>query len=128
MANARSAIHVCVTLRELAMLKNPRTFIAASAKQTKHQQEMTILREHHARMLKDGALREATLVGSGLFVRSADGKLVVAKPYDQASRSRFCSTLSVECGKPERLRRCGGRNHGVKPGARPRICTYCQNS
>jgi hypothetical protein len=66
------------------MLKSHRQpVVIASAKQTKHEQEMTILRAHHERVLKDGALREATLVGAGVFVRAADGKLVVAKLYDK---------------------------------------------
>lgn len=62
--------------------------MSTSPKQTKHQREMTILRAHHERILKDGVLREATLVGSGVFVRGADGKLVVAKPYDQVIVSK----------------------------------------
>jgi hypothetical protein len=65
------------------MLKIHRQSIATSAKQTKHEQEMAILRAHHERVLKNGALREATLVAAGVFVRTSDGKLVVAKPYDK---------------------------------------------
>lgn len=51
------------------------------AKLTKHQQEMDVLRAHHERVLSNGALRQATLVGAGVFVRASDGKLSVAKPY-----------------------------------------------
>lgn len=53
------------------------------AKKTKHQQEMMILRVHHEKVMRDSVFREATLVGSGVFVRNTDGKLVVAKPYDK---------------------------------------------
>lgn len=60
----------------------------ALAKQTKHQQEMTILRAHHEKVMRDSVLREATLVGSGVFVRNSDGKLVVAKPYDKVIVSK----------------------------------------
>ncbi len=55
----------------------------ASGKQTKHQQEMTVLRAHHEKVMRDSALRQAALVGSGVFVRNSDGKLVVAQPYDK---------------------------------------------
>jgi hypothetical protein len=65
------------------MSKNHRQPAVASTKQTKHEQEMSILRAHHERVLKDGALRAATLVGAGVFVRAPDGKIVVAKQYDQ---------------------------------------------
>lgn len=65
------------------MLKNPPTSLIANVKQTKHEREMAILRAHHERVLKDKALRESTLVGAGVFVRTADGSLVVAKPYDK---------------------------------------------
>jgi len=44
---------------------------------------MSILRDHHERLMNDRGLREATLVGAGVFVRNADGALVVAKPYEQ---------------------------------------------
>lgn len=63
------------------MLKNRPTSPAASGKQTKHELEMAILRAHHERVLKDKTLREATLVGAGVFVRTNDGSLAVAKPY-----------------------------------------------
>ncbi len=59
-----------------------------SAKQTRHEQEMAILRAHHERVMQDGALREASLVGAGVFVRTAEGKLVVAKPYDKVIVSK----------------------------------------
>lgn len=65
------------------MIKHHRQFAHAPAKQTKHQQEMEILRAYHERVLGDRTLREATLVGAGVFVRNADGMLVVAKQYDQ---------------------------------------------
>lgn len=54
---------------------------------TKHQQEMDVLRAHHERVLSSGALRQATLVGAGVFVRASDGKLTVAKPYDKVITS-----------------------------------------
>ncbi len=60
-----------------------RQSINTPPKQTKHEQEMAALRAHHERVLKDDALREAILVESGLFVRTADGKLAVAKPYEE---------------------------------------------
>jgi len=44
---------------------------------------MAILRAHHERVLKDKTLREATLVGAGVFVRTSDGTLAVAKQYDK---------------------------------------------
>jgi hypothetical protein len=68
------------------MLKN--YLKSTSAKQTKHEQEMAVLRAHHERVMKDGALRQATLVGAGVFVRTTDGKLVVAKPYDKVIISK----------------------------------------
>lgn len=70
------------------MLKNHRQFVDASAKQTKHEQEMEILRTHHEHVLKDSALREAALVGAGVFVRTADGKIAVAKPYKEVITSK----------------------------------------
>lgn len=63
------------------MLKNHLPSLNSSSKMTKHQQEMDVLRVHHERVLSNGALRQATLVGAGVFVRASDGKLVVAKPY-----------------------------------------------
>ncbi len=63
------------------MLKNNLPYSSANGKQTKHEREMAILRAHHERVLKDKALREATLVGAGVFVRATDGTLAVAKPY-----------------------------------------------
>lgn len=75
--------YVSVSLTEYSiMLKSQRTS-SATLKQTKHQQEMAILRAHHERLLANGVLREAALVGSGVFVRAPDGSLVVAKPYEQ---------------------------------------------
>lgn len=65
------------------MQKNLHHSVTSSAKQTKHEQEMAVLRAHHERVMKDTALREATLLGAGVFVRNAEGKLAVAKPYDQ---------------------------------------------
>ena len=60
-------------------------------KQTKHEHEMEILRAHHARVMNDGALREATLVGSGVFQRTTDGKLTVAKPYANVIVSKIAA-------------------------------------
>lgn len=60
------------------MLKSRRQSIPA---QTKHQQEMATLRAYHECVMRDSALREAALVESGVFVRGADGTLVVAKRY-----------------------------------------------
>lgn len=57
-------------------------------KQTKHEKEMEILRRHHERLMNDDAMRTATLIGAGLFVRTADGKLAVAKPFDQVIVSK----------------------------------------
>lgn len=65
------------------MFKNYPPSPTASGKQTKHEREMEILRAHHERVLKDKALREATLVSAGVFVRTIDGSLAVAKPYDK---------------------------------------------
>jgi hypothetical protein len=65
------------------MLKNRPPTPTADGKQTKHEREMAILRAHHERVLKDKTLREATLVGAGVFVRATDGTITVAKPYDQ---------------------------------------------
>jgi len=65
------------------MFKNLPPSATANGKQTKHEREMAILRNHHERVLKDKALREATLVGAGVFVRASDGTLAVAKPYDK---------------------------------------------
>jgi hypothetical protein len=64
------------------VFKNFRQSVHASAKPTKHQQEMAILRAHHEKVMGNSALRQAALVGAGVLVRSADGKLVVAKPYE----------------------------------------------
>jgi hypothetical protein len=69
------------------MFKN-RQSINTPAKQTKHEQEMAALRAFHERVLKDDALREAILVGSGVFVRTAGGELAVAKPYDKVIVSK----------------------------------------
>lgn len=63
------------------MTKSHSLALNASAKQTKHQQEMQVLREHHERIMKDKELRQATLVGSGVFKKNSDGQLAVAKPY-----------------------------------------------
>jgi hypothetical protein len=70
------------------MLKNHRQSLSSSSKMTKHQQEMDVLRAHHERVLSNGALREASLVKAGVFVRTADGKLTVAKPYDKVITSK----------------------------------------
>lgn len=79
---------VIVSLTEYSIMLKPQRPSAASAKQTKHQQEMSILRAHHERLLKNDVLRKAALVGSGVFVRAPDGSLVVAKPYDQVIVSK----------------------------------------
>lgn len=42
---------------------------------------MATLRAYHEHVMRDSSLREAALVESGVFVRGADGKLVVAKRY-----------------------------------------------
>ncbi len=65
------------------MLKNLATSPSANGGQTKHEREMAVLRAHHERVLKDKALREATLIGAGVFVRTSDGTLAVAKKYDK---------------------------------------------
>jgi len=65
------------------MLKNRPPSVSSPSKQTRHEREMSILRDHHERLMNDRGLREATLVGAGVFVRNADGALVVAKPYEQ---------------------------------------------
>lgn len=65
------------------MSKNYCHLLSPSPKLTKHQQEMDILRAHHERVLSNDALRQETLVGAGVFVRTADGKLAVAKQYDK---------------------------------------------
>lgn len=65
------------------MLKNHPPSPTGNSKQTKHEREMAILRAHHERVLKDKTLREATLVGAGVFVRTSDGTLAVAKQYDK---------------------------------------------
>lgn len=65
------------------MLKNPLLTSSTGGKQTKHEMEMAILRAHHECVLKDKALREATLLGAGIFVRNTNGSLAVAKPYDK---------------------------------------------
>ncbi len=70
------------------MLKLHRPLASSSAKLTKHQQEMDILRAHHERVLNNGVLRQATLVGAGVFVRASDGKLAVAKPYVKVITSK----------------------------------------
>lgn len=70
------------------MLKNHRHSVANSFKQSKHENEMATLRAHQERVLKDAALRAELLVGSGVFVRASDGKLVVAKPYNQVILSK----------------------------------------
>jgi hypothetical protein len=65
------------------MLKNHPPSSAANGKQTKHEREMAILRAHHEHVLKNKVLREATLLAAGVFVRTTDGTLAVAKPYDK---------------------------------------------
>ena len=70
------------------MTKNDRHQAMTTVKQTKHQQEMEILQAHHERVMKDAALRAATLIGAGVFMRTADGKLAVAKPYDKVIVSK----------------------------------------
>lgn len=70
------------------MLKKHRQPLSSSAKLTKHQQEMDVLRAHHERLLNNGALRQATLVASGVFVRAYDGGLAVAKPYVKVITSK----------------------------------------
>lgn len=50
---------------------------------------MEILRAYHERLLLDGALRAETLVASGVFVRTKDGKLAVAKPYEKVIVPKF---------------------------------------
>lgn len=56
--------------------------LAQSKPKTKHQDEMERLRAYHEQVMKNPKLRQAALVGSGVFVNNADGKLVVAKPYE----------------------------------------------
>ncbi|MDM5177306.1 hypothetical protein PO883_08875 [Massilia sp. DJPM01] len=70
------------------MSKNRQQSLNSPVKLTKHQQEMDILRAHHERIMSDASLRQATLVGAGIFVRTADGKLAVAKPYDKVITSK----------------------------------------
>ncbi|MFL6675518.1 MAG: hypothetical protein ACJ8LG_19755 [Massilia sp.] len=70
------------------MLKKHHQFVNSSGTYTKHEQEMAKLREHHERVMKDGALREATLVGAGVFVRTTDGKLAVAERYNKVIVSK----------------------------------------
>lgn len=65
------------------MEKNYRQSLLGHAKPTKHEQEMEKLRAHHERLMKDASLRKAALIDSGVFVRTADGKVTVAKPYQQ---------------------------------------------
>lgn len=65
------------------MPKNSIRSARSSSAPTKHEQEMDILRSHHERIMNDAALRQAMLTGSGIFTRSSDGKLVVAKPYER---------------------------------------------
>lgn len=65
------------------MSKIRRQSLNSPAKLTKHQQEMGILQAHHDRIMNDASLRQSTLVDAGIFVRNADGKLTVAKPYDK---------------------------------------------
>lgn len=57
--------------------------VSSPSAPTKHEQEMAILLTHHERIMKDAALREAMLVGAGIFIRNSDGKLAVAKPYEK---------------------------------------------
>lgn len=70
------------------MSKIFRQSIRSPVKPSKHQQEMAILRAHHEKVMGDKALREAALLGSGVFVRDALGKLVVAKPYEKVFVSK----------------------------------------
>lgn len=73
------------------MLKSHRHFAAANGKLTKHAQEMEALQKHHTRVLQDANLRAATLIGSGVFERSSEGKLVVAEPYSQIITSKLAA-------------------------------------
>ncbi|WP_282445637.1 hypothetical protein [Massilia antarctica] len=41
--------------------------------------------------MNDAALCEAMLVGAGIFVRTVDGKLVVAKPYEKVIVPKFAA-------------------------------------
>lgn len=65
------------------MSKIRRQSLNSPAKLTKHQQEMGILQAHHDRIMNDASLRQSTLIDAGIFVRHADRKLTVAKPYDK---------------------------------------------
>lgn len=73
------------------MLKSHRHFAALSGKLTKHAQEMEVLKKHHDRLLNDAALRAAALISSGVFERTAEGKLVVAEPYSQVITSKLAA-------------------------------------
>ena len=73
------------------MPKNLLRSVSAPVALTKHEQEMVILRTHHERIMNDAALREAMLVGAGIFVRTVDGKLVVAKPYEKVIVPKFAA-------------------------------------
>jgi hypothetical protein len=75
-------------MEQATMQKYLRQPANTAAKQTKHEQEMATLRAHHERVMTDRALREATLVGAGVFVRTSEGTLAVAKPYDKVIVSK----------------------------------------
>jgi len=52
---------------------------------------MEVLKKHHDRLLNDAALRAAALISSGVFERTAEGKLVVAEPYSQVITSKLAA-------------------------------------
>lgn len=63
-------------------MKFLRPSVTVPAKQSKHQLEMEALRAHHEVVMRSLTLRQATLVGSGVFERTSDGTLTVAKRYE----------------------------------------------
>ena len=78
-------------IERATMQKNHRPSLTSSPKMTKHQQEMDVLRAHHERLLSNSVLRQASLVEAGVFVRTVDGELAVAKPYDQVITSKHAA-------------------------------------
>jgi hypothetical protein len=49
---------------------------------------MDVLRAYHQRLINDSGLRQSVLVGAGIFVRTPDGGLAVAKPYEKIFASK----------------------------------------
>lgn len=79
----KGILRITDSFQAIVMTKNSIRSARCPSDSMQHEQQLDILPSHHERIMNDPALHEAMLVGSGIFRRNSDGKLVVAKPYEK---------------------------------------------